>query len=257
MLVEKPIGMSAAEAEEMVDAARRNDVFLMEAFMYRCHPQMSRLAALIQEGVIGDVLSIRSTFSFSFPFNAGHRLYNRELGGGAILDVGCYPASMSRFIAGAAAGRPFADPIRVKASGVIGPSGVDTFSAAALEFPRGIIAQIACGVACDMPIETVVFGTKGRLSVPNPWLPSSPARTALKPLPRSTRWPAEKILHWTAGRDRPREIVVKADRDLYSYEADVVDAHIAERQAPAMSWDDTRGNMRLLDSWLKEIRAGS
>jgi len=256
VLVEKPMGLSAAEAEAMIDAARRGDVFLMEAFMYRCHPQMARLAELIRDGAIGDVLSIRSTFSFSFPFDAGHRLYNRELGGGAILDVGCYPASMSRFIAGAALGAPFADPIRVKANGVIGPSGVDTFSAATVEFPRGIIAQLACGVSCDMPIETIVFGTKGSLSVPNPWLPSSPARTALKPLPRSTRWPAEKILHRTPGRDTPREIVVKADRDLYSYEADMVDAHIAQRQAPAVSWDDSLGNMRLLDAWLGEIRPG-
>ena len=181
------------------------------------------------------------------------RLFNKALGGGSILDVGCYPASMSRFIAGAATGKPFADPIRVSACGVIGPSGVDTYTAATVEFPRGIIAELVCGIACQMPIEVTVYGTKGRLSVPNPWLPSSPVRTALKPLPMDTPWPSEKIILQSAERPEPTEIVVTADRDLYSYEADTVDRHIADRQAPAMSWEDSMGNMRLLDRWRDEI----
>jgi predicted dehydrogenase len=253
VLVEKPIAMNAGEAAAMIEAARQYDVFLMEAFMYRCHPQMSRLAELIRGGAIGDVLSIRSTFSFSVPFDEKSRLFNKALGGGGILDVGCYPASMARFIAGAATGKPFADPFRVKACGVIGRSGVDTFTAAVAEFPRGIIAELVCGITCQVPIETVVFGTAGRLSVPNPWLPSSPVRTAKKPLPMDTPWPSEKILLWTSDRPEPTEIEIIADRDLYSYEADAVDRHIADRQAPAMSWDDSMGNIRLLDAWRDEI----
>jgi hypothetical protein len=125
------------------------------------------------------------------------------------------------------------------------------------EFPRGIIAELACGITCQVPIETTVFGTSGRLSVPNPWLPSSPVRNALKPLPMDTRWPTEKILAWTSARPAPTEIEITADRDLYSYEADTVDRHLADRQAPAMSWDDTLGNMRLLDAWRREIGAGA
>ncbi|HUI71714.1 MAG TPA: hypothetical protein VL354_14435, partial [Spirochaetia bacterium] len=159
--------------------------------------------------------------------------------------------------AGAALGKPFADPVAVKARGVIGPSGVDTFTAATLEFPRGIVAQIACGTTCQMPIEALAFGTKGMLSVPNPWLPSSPARTALKPLSKETRWPTEKILLWESNRSDPTEISISSDRDLYSYEADTVDSHIADRQAPEVSWEDSLGNMRLVDSWLAELGAGS
>ena len=255
ILVEKPMGMNAREAEAMIEAARRHDVFLMEAFMYRCHPQMARLAELIRSGEIGDVLAIRSTFSFSLPFDAHHRLYNKAGGGGAILDVGGYPASFARFAAGAAQRQPFADPVSVKAAGVIGPSGVDTFTTAAVEFPGGIVASLTCGISCPMPVEAVVFGTKGRLSLPNPWLPSTPARTTTKPLPLDTAWPSERILLWTGDRPEPKEIVVEADRDLYSYEADEVGRHIEDRHAPAMSWDDSLGNMRLLDRWLDE--AGS
>jgi predicted dehydrogenase len=253
VLVEKPMAMNSLEAVSMIEAAQRNGVFLMEAFMYRCHPQMARVAELIRQGAIGDVLMIRAAFSFSVPPDESSRLFNKALGGGSILDVGCYPASMSRFIAGAAIGKPFADPIAIKACGVIGPSGVDTYTAATVEFPNGIIAELVCGIDCQMPIDVSVSGTKGRLSLPNPWLPSSPVRTALKPLPMDTRWPSERILLYSHDRPEPMEIVVAADRDLYSYEADTVDAHIADRQAPAMSWEDSLGNMRLLDRWRDEI----
>jgi predicted dehydrogenase len=253
VLVEKPMGMNSLEAVSMIEAAQRSGVFLMEAFMYRCHPQMARMAELIRQGAIGKVLMIRATFSFSVPSDESSRLFNKALGGGSILDVGCYPASMSRFIAGAAIGLPFADPIAIKACGVIGPSGVDIYTAATVEFPDGIIAELVCGIGCQMPIDVSVSGTKGRLSLPNPWLPSSPVRTALKPLPMDTRWPCERILLYSRDKPEPTEIVVEADRDLYSYEADTVDRHIADRQAPAMSWEDSLGNMRLLDRWRDEI----
>lgn len=253
VLVEKPIAMSEKEAAGMIEAARRNRVFLMEAFMYRCHPQMARLAELIRGGAIGEVRGIRAAMSFSAPFDGSSRLFDKMQGGGSVLDVGCYPASLSRLVAGAAVGRPFSEPIRLKACGVIGTTGVDTFTAATVEYPGGIIAELFCGISCSMPAEATIFGSKGRLSVPNPWLPSSPARTALTPLPEDTRWPSEKILLWSSDRADPAEIVIEADRDLYSYEADAVGRHIADGQAPEMSWDDSRGNMRLLDRWREEI----
>ena len=253
ILVEKPMAMDSREAEQMIQAARQNDVFLMEAFMYRCHPQMARLAEIIRSGAIGDVLAIRSPFSFSTPFDASSRLFSKALGGGGILDVGCYPASLSRFVAGAASGKAFAEPERLKAVGTIGPSGVDTFTAAVLQFPGGIFAEITCGLSCAMPTEAQIFGTRGRIVLPNPWLPSSPVRFALKPLPREATFPAERILVWADGRGSPEEVIVTADRDLYAYEADAVDQDISRRQSPAMTWDDSLGNMRVLDRWLAEI----
>jgi predicted dehydrogenase len=255
VLVEKPMAMNAAEAASMVEAARANDVFLMEAFMYRCHPQTARMVELIREGAIGEVVAVRATFSFSMPFDAGSRLFNRELGGGAILDVGGYVASMARLAAGAAAGRPFAEPVRLSGAGVTGASGVDTFAAATAEFPNGVIAQLTCGMTCRMPRETEVYGTRGKLVVPDCWLPSDVERGADKPLPMGTAWTLGRILLWEDGSDAPREITVPADRFLYSYEADVVDEHIKDRQAPQMSWEDSLGNMRVLDRWLGEIGA--
>ena len=91
ILCEKPLAINHAEAMAVVEAARENDVFLMEAFMYRCHPQMRRVVELVREGAIGRVCMIQATFSFQGGTDPKSRLMNNALGGGGILDVGCYP----------------------------------------------------------------------------------------------------------------------------------------------------------------------
>jgi predicted dehydrogenase len=239
----------------MIDAAAKHDVFLMEAFMYRCHPQMQKLRELITTGAIGETRIIRSVFSYYSTPSPTSRAHNKELGGGGILDIGCYPASMSRFIAGAATGRPFLDPLAVKAAGKVSPTGVDLYTAATLQFENDIIAEIIGGVACAMPVETKIYGDEGIISLVNPWLPSSPVRSAKQPIPLDTQFAPTTIELTPRGSQTAQQIIVEADRDLFTYEADMVAAHITDRQAPAMSWDDTLGNMRLLDQWRQEIGA--
>ena len=251
ILVEKPMGMNAGQVGAMVEAARSNDVFLMEAFMYRCHPQMQKLAELIADGAIGPVRVVRSAFGYRAGFNPDSRAYSRELGGGGIMDVGCYPASAARFVAGAASEKHFLDPIEVKASGIIGESGVDYYTAATLRFENGVIGEISTGVACNLPGEIAVFGEEGILRVPQPWLPSSPCRTAQHALPLDTTFPSSELVLERGGSVEHIEVV--ADRDLFTYEADAVAAHIDARQSPTMSWDDSLGNMRLLDQWRAQI----
>lgn len=255
MLIEKPIGMNLAETQAMIDAAKKHDVFLMEAFMYRCHPQMQKLYELIQGGAIGQVRIVRSVFSFFSTPSPTSRLYNKELGGGGILDIGCYPASMARFVAGAASGRPFLDPISIKASGKLNDQGIDLYTAATLQFENDIIAEIIGGIAVQMPVETTIYGDDGMISLLNPWLPSSPVRGAKLPVPLDTPIPPAIIEVKPRGSQTAEQIVVDADRDLYAYEADTVAANIANRQAQAMNWDDTLGNMRLLEQWRKQIGA--
>lgn len=255
LLVEKPIGMTAAETQAMIDAAAKHDVFLMEAFMYRCHPQMQKLRELIGQGAIGEVRMIRSVFSYNSTPSPTSRAFNKELGGGGILDIGCYPASFSRFAAGAAAGRPFLDPVEVKACGKVSADGVDLYTAATLKFENDIVAEIIGGVACTLPMQATVYGSNGMISLVNPWLPSSPVRRSKLPIPLDTPFPPTTIELTPAGSESAQQIVVEADRDLFTYEADMVAAHIAQRQAPAMSWDDSLGNMRVLDKWRQEIGA--
>ncbi|HMC56784.1 MAG TPA: Gfo/Idh/MocA family oxidoreductase, partial [Gemmatimonadaceae bacterium] len=251
ILVEKPMGVNSREVAAMVAAAKMHDVFLMEAFMYRCHPQMQRLAELIQDGAIGEVRMIRSTFGFRAEPEPGSRLFSRELAGGAIMDVGCYPVSAARLVAGAISGKPFADPVEVKASGTLGHTGVDEHALALLKFDDGVVAQVSTSISCNLPREIVVFGTNGVITVPEPWLPSSPCRTADKALPPKTKFPSGE-LHLYTGNNR-KQIRVDVDRDLYTYEADAVAEHIGARQSPAMSWADSEGNVRVLDEWRSQI----
>ena len=240
ILCEKPIGMNWAEAMAMVDAARVHDVFLMEAFMYRCHPQTAKLVELVKNGAVGKVGLIVASFGYHSTAGPENRAFAMGLGGGGILDVGCYPASMVRLLAGAALGLPFAEPLRVMGCGHVGLTGVDEWAAATLEFPGGILAQIATAVRLNEDNSVRVFGSEGSLYVPNPWVPSRWDRAACR------------IILQRHGSKAPEEVLVEAPDDLYTYEADMVARHIQQRQAPAMTWDDTLGNMRLLDQWRQQ-----
>src|SRR5690606_2359413 len=114
VLVEKPLALSAFEIDAVFHAHRKAGTFAGEAFMYRLHPQAAQLRELIVSGAIGEVRMIQSSFGFQMPeFMPEHRLFANAMAGGGILDVGGYPVSMARFIAGAAAGQPFLDPVKV------------------------------------------------------------------------------------------------------------------------------------------------
>jgi len=243
VLCEKPIGLNHAEAMAIIEAAHRNDVFLMEAFMYRCHPQTTKLVELLRQGAIGQVRVIQATFSFHCSFDPESRLLNNELGGGGILDVGCYCASMVRLVAGVAVGREFAEPIELTGCGHIGAqSRVDEWAVATMRFEGGVLAQLATGVQLQQDNVVRIFGSEGRIELPSPWLPSVEGGTT-------------KILVYGKGQDQPQEIVVDSAAGLYSIEADLVAQNLEKRQAPspAMSWDDTLGNMRALDLWRESI----
>jgi predicted dehydrogenase/aryl-alcohol dehydrogenase-like predicted oxidoreductase len=242
VLCEKPLALNTPQAMAVIEAALRCDVFLMEAFMYRCHPQTARLVELIRDKAIGDLRFIQATFSFNFPFQPGHRLLANELGGGGILDVGCYPVSMSRLIAGVAIGKDFDDPIEVKGAGKLNSiTGTDEYAAATLKFSSGIVAQVACGVQVAQENVVRIYGTHDYIVVPDPWIPSREGGAT------------KIVLH---RQSEVQEVTIETNEWLYGIEADTVAAHIEQRQAPspAMSWDDTLGNMRTLDEWRKSIR---
>src|SRR4029079_11043811 len=114
--------------------------------MYRCHPQTAKLVDLIKSKAIGDVKMIVASFGFGAGYNEASRIWNNALGGGGILDVGCYAVSMSRLVAGAAVGKDFADPVDLKGSGKLAPTGVDEYAAAVLTFDSGVIAQVSTAV---------------------------------------------------------------------------------------------------------------
>jgi len=240
VLCEKPIGINHAEAMAIVEAAQRNDVFLMEAFMYRCHPQIRKLVELLRAKAIGEVRMIRATFGFNAGFNPESRLFKNALGGGGILDVGCYTTSLARLAAGAAQGKDFAEPIDVRGMGHLCGTGVDGWAIGELQFPGGLVAQIAAATQLNMDNQVQIFGSDGSLVIPDPWIPNRDGGSS-------------KIL--LRAKEKTEEIVVEAGAPLYTLEADTVAAHIDRRQAasPAMTWDDTLGNMRTLDRWREAV----
>ncbi len=243
MLVEKPLAVNAADAAAMIDHAEKNDVFLMEAFMYRCHPQMEALRRLLSERIIGDIGMVRSSFAYGMAFDPESRAFSNDLAGGGILDVGCYPVSAARLIAGAVHGKPFLDPVEIKGMAHFCEEGTDSYAAAVLRFDGDIIAEVSCGSGLNrLESATIeIWGSKGRIFIREPWCPS-----------RYDRDPVRiEVEHY---EDGDKSVILDCPLDLYTYEADMVANHVAARQAPAMSWDDTIGNMETLDRWRAEVR---
>lgn len=246
VLVEKPSAVNAAQLMAMIEAATVHNVFFMEAFMYRCHPQTARLVELLREGVIGKVGVIQATFSFQSGFSPTSRLWANDYAGGGIMDVGGYAVSMARLLAGAVSARPFANPTDVSGSGKLHPeTRVDEYAVGTLKFDNDVVAQIATGVGINQDNVVRIFGTEGSILVPNPW-------TADR-----VKGGEFKIIVRKKGQPEPQEIVINTEVTAFTMEADVVGrAILAGKQqadAPAMSWDDSMGNLRTLDRWRQAV----
>jgi len=189
---------------------------------------------------VGDLRAIRATFSYRGSYDLNGLKLNKKLGGGGILDVGCYPVSMARLLAGAALGKDFAQPLEVSGMAHLGQqSNVDEYATALLKFDNDILAQLACGVQLEMDNTVTVFGTEGRIEVLSPWFGSG------------IEGGSTSMLIKNNSGELQEEIVTATDRWLYAIEADTVAENLERGQArsPAMSWEDTLGNMEVLDQW--------
>lgn len=240
VLCEKPLGMNHAEVSAIVQAARDNDVFLMEAFMYRSHPQTREVVRLLRAGALGQVKAIQASFCHDGAHSPNHRLLNNELGGGGILDVGCYPISMARLVAGAAVGEAFAEPLELRALGHVGESSrVDEYASAILKFPGEILASVSTAVQLWQDNSVRIFGSEGRLFLRTPWHPALESDFSEIVLER--------------GKHEAEVIRVSAPGTTYSYEIDAVRDQLEQRQAAEMSWADSLGNALALDRWRQEL----
>lgn len=241
ILCEKPLSVNHPTAMAIVEEARLNNVFLMEAFMYRCHPQTAKLVELLRARAIGAVRVIHATFSFHATPNPSSRIYNADLAGGGILDVGCYPVSMARLIAGVALGKDFAEPIAVSGAGFVGETGIDEWAIGCLRFPGGIVAQVSTGVGVNQENVVRVFGSEGSIFLPNPWVAARDGGTL------------SRIVVHKKGAKEPEEIVVDTPITSFAIEAETMAAAIAagkkQVDSPGMTPDDSLGNLRVLDQW--------
>jgi len=241
VLCEKPAGLTHAEMVIMAEAARAHSVLFMEAFMYRCHPQTAKIVEMVRQGLLGEIKLIQSAFGFNAPFDPGSRLWSNAMAGGGILDVGCYPVSMARLLAGAAVGAPFLDPVEVTGAGQLHPeTGVDLVAAATLRFPTGLVAQVSASLGVEQDNTLRVYGTHGMLRVPAPYHPSCGIQSA------------HFFLH---RHGREETISVVAPSTLCELEANAFASAVAQgfREVPAMTVADSLGNMATLDRWRAAI----
>jgi aryl-alcohol dehydrogenase-like predicted oxidoreductase/predicted dehydrogenase len=170
VLCEKPIAMNHIESMVLFGLAKDCGVFLMEAYMYRTHPQTFNILKNIESlSDTNEKVEINSSFGFHAETPKDHRLRNPMLGGGAIMDVGCYPLSMSKLLAGRILNTPYADPISIEASGSLDKTGVDSNSKAHIFFSEKIEANISCAINEEYENNLEIISGDFKLRVSQPW----------------------------------------------------------------------------------------
>lgn len=174
ILCEKPLAVDAAEAALMVGGCKARGVPLMEAFMYRFHPQHARVRELIEAGTIGEVRAVRAAFTFLLdPFNPANVRLQGSLSGGALMDVGCYAVNAARMLFGE-------EPVGASATYDYREEfGVEVTLAGVLEFSDRRMATIDCGFQAAGPGWYMVAGTKGRIEVPVAFVTGEDATTVI------------------------------------------------------------------------------
>jgi predicted dehydrogenase len=228
VLCEKPLAMSAQEAREMVDGCARAGVRLMEAFMYRLHPQWARVRSIVAEGRLGELVTIQSFFSY---WNLDPRDIRNipKYGGGGLMDIGCYCINVPRMLFGA-------EPNRVRASIRRDPVfGTDVLTSATMEFGEHQ-ATFTCSTQAEPDQRVHVVGTEGRLLVEIPFnIPGD----------RTTR------LLLTSGGDPPvapnTEVIEIPPADQYTLQGDQFSAAVLSGGDLPIPSDDAIGNMRTIE----------
>ncbi|WP_431688919.1 Gfo/Idh/MocA family protein [Hahella sp. NBU794] len=158
VLCEKPLTVSAAQARALMDAASHHQVFLMEALWTRFIPVWRQVKQWLDAGAIGDVVLMDSRFGFKAERVQGDRLFELNLAGGSLLDIGIYNLSMSQFVMGR-------DPVSFICDGVVGETGVDERVSAILNY-GGPASQFTCNLLSNTDNRFLIYGSKGRIEVP-------------------------------------------------------------------------------------------
>ena len=189
VLCEKPLAASAREARAMFEAARKNNVYLVEAYPYRAQPQTIRLRELLAAGTIGRLQLIQASFGFPLTDAANIRM-DPALAGGSLMDAGSYPVSLVRTVVGTL-------PRRVHAMSRWGDTGVDITTLATLEHPDGVLAQISCTFATARHRHAFIAGDKGSIATTY-FNDTSAAFPPLLDVRRGTGWDAAREVIETA-----------------------------------------------------------
>ena len=223
VLCEKPFGMDAGQVREMVDTARASGVFLMEALWSRFMPALQQAHRWVTDGTIGEVVNLKADFGFAANFDPAGRLFNKALGGGALLDIGIYPLFLSYLMLGKPAG--------IKASATFGQTGVDEQNGMVLTYDSGAIATLDSTLLAKTDCLGIIYGTKGTVRIHSRF---HEAKTVTLELPDQD----------------PKIVSFDRATNGYTYEAEHVNDCLTAGRTESALWslDDSLALMDLLDA---------
>ncbi len=223
VLCEKPFAINHAQAEEMVAVARRKGLFLMEAMWNRYNPVVLEAQRLMDDGAIGELRMLVADLGLGAPFDPKNRLFDIELGGGALLDLGVYPVAMAFLV--------FGEPSRIATIAHLGSTGVDERAGIVFGYDDGRLAVLNTALMEETPSDAEFFGTEGSLRLHGPIY--RPTAITLK-----------------RTGEQERRIEPPVEGNVYNYEAVEVMRRLraGELESPAMTLDESLSIMRTLDA---------
>lgn len=222
VLCEKPFAMKREEVEEMIALAKEKDLFLMEALWTRFSPSFQKALSLVKEGVIGEIKSVFADFGFKAPFNPEGRLFNKKLGGGALMDVGIYPIFLAYSFLGM--------PININADVYFGTTHIDESESITFYYKDGVYARLDASIRNDTPIEAHINGSEGRITI-------------------HSRWHEPTDVTLFKNRNEPIPFRITRESHGYNYEAQEVSTLLLEgkKESSLMSHQDSINLITLLD----------
>ncbi len=230
VLCEKPLALDAAEAQRMADACAQAGVVLLEAFMYRFHPQTVRLQQLVADEVVGPLKVVRGGFSFFMNYNDNVR-WTREWGGGGLMDVGCYPISLTRLLLGA-------EPTTAYAAATFSPTDVDEVLTGLLRFPGERHMIFDCAFRAAGGQSMTFIGERGRIEAPVAFLHGLGPTTI------------------TIHREGRVEAIECGPADEYQLMIEAFGRAVLQGEPLPVTPADAVGNMRAIDALLQSARTG-
>jgi len=249
ILVEKPATLNYSEIKNIKNNLNKKNLFFAEGLMYLYHPQILRVIKLIKENTIGKIISMNSCFGINIltkksifglkrrkKIDKKSRLFNKDLGGGAILDLGCYPVSLSVLIGKLSFGFDYEKIKVLKKKIDIIETGVDVDSYAELDFGNGFVSSVNVSFKKNLGMTTKIKGEKGELIIDNTWLG----------LPSLI-----KVISRDKGVEK---IEIDSYDNIYSHEIEIISKCLLENKKqpdfPGLTINDTLENMKIIDKWL-------
>ena len=232
VLCEKPLAVSSAEARAMIAFANERGVLLMEAFMYRFHPQHERVRAIVDAGEIGEVRAVRTAFTFQLePFDEANVRLSRPLAGGALMDVGCYCVNAARTIFRR-------EPVWASAQWDFREAyGVEVSLAGILTFADGATATFDCGFRAAGQGSYAIAGAAGQIDVPTAFVPQG-----------------ETVVRVIVGATVREERIAAVDQ--YALEATEFAGALLERRPLRIPPEDAVATLRVIEALHRSARAG-